>query len=110
MGYEPFRLSSTDTPPEVDQVPLFYIDDIEVTIPERFSAAFALRYVDVVTKRGLDAATTWLLENALSPGGYQALLGYEALTADQLGVIVQHLQSLVIGAAESGPKGQPRSA
>jgi hypothetical protein len=64
----------------------------------------------VVTKRGLDAATAWLLENALSPGGYQALMGHEALEPEQLGAIVRHLQDMVIGAMDSGPKGKLRSA
>ena len=101
--FEPIRLSTEGTAP-VNRAPLFYIDDVEVTVPERFSASFALRYVDVVTKRGLDAATAWLLENALSPGGYEALMGYEALEPEHLGAIVSRLQEMVIGAMES-PKG-----
>lgn len=108
--FEPIRLSTSDAQPEPNRTPLFYIDDLEVTIPEKFSASFALRYVDVVVNRGLDAATTWLLQNALSPGGYEALLGHEALTPEQLGVVIAQLQRQVIGAMET-PKGErPKSA
>lgn len=108
--YEPLRLSrDSDAPPE-ERAPIFYIDDVEYTAPVRFSAAFALRYVDVVTKRGLDAATAWLLANGLSVGGYEALMEYEELTPTQLGSVVEHLQKMVVGAMDSGPKGKLKSA
>lgn len=105
---EPLRLKTGERAPE-ERVPLFYIDELEVTIPPRFSASFGLRYIDVVTDRGLDAGVVWLLRNALSPGGYEALLNYDDLEPEQFSEIVGNLQSMVVGALEKS-KGKLRSA
>jgi hypothetical protein len=105
---EPLRLKTGERAPE-ERVPLFYIDELEVTIPPRFSASFGLRYIDIVTERGLDAGVVWLLKNALSPGGYEALLGYDDLEPEQFSAIVESLQAMVVGALEKS-KGKLRSA
>jgi hypothetical protein len=107
--YTPVRLSTNSEAPPEERVPLFYIDDVEYTAPKQFTASFALRYVNVVVNRGIDAGVAWLLENGLSPGGYQALLTHDQLEPEQLAVIVSHLQEMVAGAMDV-PKGKLRSA
>jgi len=53
---------------------LFTVGTVEHTIPETFSAAETLMFMDSLRKYGLDAATTWALEYALGTDSWTTLL------------------------------------
>jgi len=92
---------------EPEREPLFSIDGVEVTVPKgNFDAAFALRYLDVADKLGLDSATVWLFENGLSEGGWSLLMNYAALEQEHVSQISDVLRAKVTGALDTGPKGR----
>ncbi len=100
---EPVRMVTGKVAP-VEMVPLFYIDDVEYKAPARFPVNIALKYLRMTRKEGQDNAVSWLLEKVLGEEGYDALMDYDALTAEQLEGVVKLVTSRVVGALES-PKG-----
>lgn len=58
---------------EVETEPLFYIDDVEYSIPKKLPANMGLRYLRLIRKRGQEIAADWLLEEVLGEAGYDAL-------------------------------------
>lgn len=104
MG-EPLRLSTRSGDVPAGRVPLFYIDDVEYTIPDRVSANVALKYMRMVRVSGVDAASAWLLEEVLGDDAYTALMNYDGLTVTHLEQIGRAINDLVMGATEV-PKGK----
>lgn len=98
-------LELKSTGKEVKREVIATVDGTELSIPETFSAAFALRYTDMVSRRGIDAAVSWLLETALGVDGYNALLSFDELTAEDVAQIVSILEQRVHGAMDI-PKGE----
>lgn len=90
---------------EVPREVIATVDGVELTVPKEFSASFALRYVDVISRAGLDSGSAWLLENALGVEGYNTLLGFQELTAENLAELMAILQGKVTGAMEAGKEG-----
>jgi hypothetical protein len=115
-GFQPLRLTPRAEPAE--RVPLFYIGDVEFTIPARPGANVALQYLHIGSGqecscikphgRGEAAANDYLLTELLGDDGYQALREYDDLQmadlAQLLTIAVQH----TMGALEV-PK-EPASA
>lgn len=99
-GSKVLRLKSKKDKKEEPRKVVAYLDDYELTIPEKFSAAFALRYVRMTSRYGVDASTDWMLENALGAEGYEKLLGFDDMEPEQLAVLVNVIQESIIGAME----------
>lgn len=85
---------------EEERETLAYLDDYELTIPKKFSAAFALRYVRMAARHGIDSASDYILEESLGTEGYEHLLGFEDLEAEQLAQLMNIIQRKVLGAMD----------
>lgn len=101
-GFEPIRINTTDERPEVKRVPLFYIDEEEYTIPEKFPASLGLRYLRNLNVDGRDYAVAQLMEEALGADGFEALSNCDSLTKEQMDQINELIIELAMGAAEEG--------
>ncbi|MFJ9771239.1 hypothetical protein ACIRVF_08340 [Kitasatospora sp. NPDC101157] len=93
------RLTTT---PQVDEqrVPLFYIDDVEYTIPARPRMNVALQYMHVAKDQGDAVAADFLLSSLLGEEGYRALREYDQLTPEQFQHITDIATRQTMGALE----------
>ncbi|NUU26110.1 MAG: hypothetical protein HOV68_32110 [Streptomycetaceae bacterium] len=108
-GFEPIRIVTPETPPEVELVELFSIDGQAYFVPRDPSPAVALRFIRAAQVAGMELALAELLVEMLGEEAYEALASCDAMTAAQFGAIMQGLRQLSMGALE-GPKGSSRSA
>lgn len=93
-------LTTSKDKPAPEKEVLFSIDGMEYEIPTKFGANAALQFARVVRLQGPDIAVAWVLEYALGPSGYAALMNYDELTAEQLDQVTQVIVTRVAGAME----------
>lgn len=109
-GYTPFRIDTSGTPlDEGPRVPLFYVDDVAHTIPERIPAKLSLRALRVAAERGQDAAGWFLVENALSPESIHELTEGEAsrhIEREQVRAMLDELGRRFFGQAQEDTSGK----
>jgi hypothetical protein len=98
-GPRVLRLKSGRAEP-IEREPIFYIDDVEYTIPVRMRANEALECLHVFRTRGDEVATDFLLEKLLGKDGYQALLAYDGLEPEHLQQIIEIATERMMGATE----------
>ncbi|MGW2371659.1 hypothetical protein [Kitasatospora sp. NPDC001683] len=98
-AFEVLRLTTT---PQVDEerVPLFYIDDVEYTIPARPRMNIALQYMHLAKDSGDAVAADFLLGSLLGEEGYRALREYDQLTPEQFQQITAIATRQTMGALE----------
>ncbi|MFE2407126.1 hypothetical protein ACFXDE_02145 [Kitasatospora sp. NPDC059408] len=98
-GFEVLRLT---TAPRADEkrVPLFYIDDVEYTIPARPRMNVALQYMHLAKDQGDAVAADYLLGSLLGEDGYRALREYDQLTPEQFQQITAIATRQTMGALE----------
>lgn len=111
-GFRPLRLTPRTEPAE--RLPLFYVGDVEFTIPARPGANVALQYLHIASGqdcscirphgRGEAAANDYLLTELLGDDGYQALREFEDLTLADLAAIIEIAVKHTVGDLEV-PKG-----
>jgi len=106
---EPIRLSTKPPEGADERVTLFYIDEQAYTIPKRPRANIALQYLDRVREEGTEQGAAWLLHNMLGEDAYDALMGYEYLTPEQLSAIVELCQRHTVGKLEPSNRAERRS-
>lgn len=92
------------------RVPLFYIGDLEFTVPADPGANIALQYLHIAAGqdcacikphgRGEMAANDYLLTELLGEDGYQALREFDGLTTADLGQIIAIAVKITLGALE----------
>jgi uncharacterized protein YihD (DUF1040 family) len=83
-----------------EQIQIFSIDGKEYTIPAKPRVNVALKYLHDAKHKSEDIAAAGLLENLLGEEGYEALMNYEDLTADQLKAIMKIVQKVALGSME----------
>jgi hypothetical protein len=103
------RLSSGAKPEVEKRVALFYIDDVEYTVPEKPSPRNGLRYLWLLAKKGESEANFFLLSSLLGDKGYAALMNYKPLTDAQYNEIMNLAVKISLGNREI-PKANQRRA
>jgi len=93
------RLKTRDQA-EQERVPLFYIDDVEYTIPKRPRMNVGLQFLHLSRDQDDSAAMDYLLAKLLGEDGYRALREYDDLTAEQFQQITEIASRLTLGALE----------
>ncbi len=78
------------------------IDGVVYEVDKEFSASFALRYIQLTTERGLDAANIKLMKDALGDAGYTAIVSFADLRAEDLAGMIAALMDKVHKALEPG--------
>jgi len=99
------RLSTSAKRAPVETVPVFYIDDVEYSMPRRVHPNVGLQYLRMARDKGPEIAVVWLLEEVLGTEGYEALMGYDALTDEQLGQVMEIIKRNALGAQEKQGNG-----
>ncbi|WUH94561.1 hypothetical protein OG900_33395 [Streptomyces sp. NBC_00433] len=102
VEYEPVRLTSK---PEVEEerVVLFYVDDVEYSIPKKIGRNYGLRYLRTARRQGEALASQELLEVLIGEDGYQALMDCDGLEDEDLDRIMEQLRDGALGAVEEEP-------
>ena len=103
------RLSSKAEPEVEKRVPLFYIDDVEYTVPEKPSPRNGLRYLWLLSKQGESEANFFLLSSLLGEKGYAALMNYKPLTESQYNDIMNLAVKISLGDREIPKVNQRRT-
>lgn len=88
---------------ETEMVELFTLEGKTYTIPNKPRINVALKFLDTAKNSGQDLAAAYLLETLIGREGYEALMDYDDLTADQFQDVVLAAQKVVLGGLE-GPK------
>lgn len=83
------------------RVDLFSIDGTTYTMEGGLNASLSLRYLHAVRVVGLMAATDWLLEEALGVEGYEALVGWRHITAEQVATVVAAIKREAFGEVDT---------
>lgn len=99
LEYEPLQLSSEDVP-EVETMPLFYLDGEEYRIPKTFPTNLSLQFLRMLRTDGEMVSVGWLLEEILGKDAYTALMEYKGLKPEHLQKITVVVQNLALGALE----------
>ena len=82
------------------RVPLFSIDDDTYTIAAEAKTNDSLRYLDIMRKKGSEAAIGFMMETLVGPEGWQALQDYDDLTDDDLAQIIAAAAKIMNGPME----------
>ena len=104
---QPIRIKSTQDPFEgIGRVPLFYLDDREVTIPVDVPASFALDAIEEMAREGSDPlATRSLMIKVLGEDGYDTLReAASKMTKKEMAIIQTVIRELVFGEEEEEGK------
>jgi hypothetical protein len=103
-GFIPVRIT---TPADPDawkdkREPLFYVDDVEYTIPVKVPGSVSLEAMERFRQYGDAAASPWLMELVLGEDGYAALRrsGVEKEDLAKIGKVVR---DRVFGGLEDEP-------
>jgi hypothetical protein len=88
-----------------ERVVLFEINDRQYSIPTKVATNKALRYLHIGRTQGQEAQIDFMLGVLLGEEGYEALMGFDDLTEDNLMDVVKACQKVMTGAVEV-PKGK----
>jgi hypothetical protein len=93
---------------EAERRDLFEVDDVMYSIPVSVPVNKALRYMNIGRKQGMEAQIDYALGLLLGEDGYEALMGFDDLTEDDLEAVVNACQKVMTGPVEN-PKGKRRN-
>lgn len=102
---EPSSIIRLKTKPKTRQkrVVLFYIDDRPYSVPAKPGAEVSLQILDAMERLGQEAGIAFMLKKLLGVEGYNALMNYEDLDADDLQQVIVKANEVINGQLE-GPK------
>lgn len=106
-GAEPLRLTSKPAA-DTGRVVLFYVDDTAYSVPKVIGRNHGLRYLKTARRLGEALAAQELMETLLGEDGYDALMGCEGLTDDDLDAITTRLRDGALGEVEDETGGKGR--
>lgn len=105
-GFKPVRITTgrdTEEPAEeTKRVEVFSIDDRAFTVPVELPPATGLRYLRNVRDQGRDFAVAELLTEAMGEEAFEALAECDDVGRDEMGIIVDIVMSIAMGAVDPG--------
>jgi hypothetical protein len=108
-GFEPIRIVTPETPPEIELVEIFSIDGKPFCIPMDVSPSVSLRFMKLARLEGMEIAMAGLLEEMLGTEAYDALANYPHLTKEQFADVMVLIRRHTMGAVEA-PKEHSKTA
>lgn len=93
-------VTAPDTGVAPELVELFTLDGRVFSIPAKPRVSVALRYLWHARQYGEDRAAAELLEALLGAEGFEALVNYDDLTAEQFQAVLDAAQKVTLGALE----------
>lgn len=94
----PFNFSTKTVDPDIETIPMFYIDDIAYTVPANPRPTIGLRYLRDLRQVGQEVAVANLFEAMLGQEGYDALLGVDNLSTEELELLTAQVIRITFGA------------
>jgi hypothetical protein len=98
--FEPVRIDPAAAPAEVERIPLFFIGEVEYSIPAEMDARTGLVAIRLVRERGLEAAAAYMMEESIGRDALKALINCEAATSAQIREIMANVQRMYMGDLE----------
>jgi hypothetical protein len=109
--HEPVRIDSTAVV-EVEREPLFYIDDVEYTIPKTIPANITIRYLQDTYDRGQEYALAAAMREVLGAEAMEALADSESVTDEHMtqimGIVEKKLMAQMRKSLGNSKRGRPR--
>lgn len=105
-AFEPVRIAADEDVVEESE-PLFYIGEVEYSIPKNIPVGVALEYMRIAGQIGEELAAPPLLIRVLGEEGYTALEQSKGLNKEQMERIVDHVVDRALGRSEAGGKAKP---
>lgn len=100
--FEPLRFTSPDADaPEPDRVTIAYLDDYALTMPAALRPNLALKVMRTQRKEGEGAAMMQMLEEVLGTEGFDKLVEWDGLEADNLVDLFGVVQHVAMGVTET---------
>lgn len=110
MTFQPITVDADAPAIEDARIPAFTITKdgkpTEYTIPKEISGPTALMALEVFVRQGEDATLLWLVQHALGPEGYAAVLACEQLTLGQTKALLRAIGEQYIGQVKDMGKAQ----
>lgn len=106
---QPIRIVTPETPPAVELVEVFSIDDTTYSIPRDISPSVSLRLMKVARTAGMEIAMGMMLEEVLGEEAYDALANCPHVSKEQFADVMELVRHHVMGPIEN-PKGTSKSA
>lgn len=100
VKWEPVRIVTTADAPILDREPLFYIDDVEFTVPKEVPPNVTVGYIRDMRNGNTEQAMAKVFDALLGQEGLDALADCDALESDQLKEIMRVIELKVMAAAE----------
>lgn len=100
VKWEPVRIVTHVDAPVFDREPLFYIDDIEFTIPKEVPPNITIGYIRDMRNGNTEQATARVFDALLGREGLDALAECDSLEPEQLKEIMRVIEIKVMAAAE----------
>lgn len=97
--FEPVRIDPAAAPEEMERIPLFYIGDQEYSIPAEMDARSALVAMRLIRTQGLEAAASYMMEEAIGRDAITALIRSNANNG-QIKEILSNVQRMYMGDLE----------
>lgn len=107
-GRQPVRVDSSSVE-EIKRVPLFFIDDIEYTIPEKARPNILIKYLNNVKAGGVDTAIAIAMHDLLGSDAMEALEASEAVTEEHMFQIMDIVEDILMKSMEK-QSGKSRAA
>ena len=82
---------------DIDMVPIFVLDGVTYSIPDRVRPNLSFKYLWMVRQVGPVAAEAWLCEAMLGKDAYVAYLNCDYITQEQSDAIFSAARSVVFG-------------
>jgi hypothetical protein len=108
-GFEPIRIVTPETPPEIEMVEVFSIDGEPYCVPKDVSPSVALRFMKLARQTGTEIAMGALIEEMLGEEAYDALANCPHVTKEQFRDVMTLIREHAMGAVEA-PKATSKSA
>lgn len=96
QGFEPVRISSGNVVDE-EREPLFFIDDVEFTIPKTIRPNITIAYLRDAAKDGQEVALGKAMEEVLGPKAMDALAESDSVTEDDMRAIMDIVERKLQG-------------
>lgn len=107
-GNQAIRIDSSAVQ-EIKRVPLFYLDDVEYTVPEKARPNILIKYLNNVKEEGVDTAIAIAMHDLLGPEAMKALEESEAVTDDHMFDIMNVVEDILMKSMEK-QAGKSRAA
>lgn len=99
--YTPFRIDTSAPPIDHERIPIFYVDDVEYTIPKRVPAGVAMKALQLSAEQGRDVAAYFMVVDALGQDVVEMLQDSKHLELEDATALFSKLGRMYLGQMEA---------